>query len=142
MKLPDAPFRWPTVDGGHVVVHMVRDDVVLGTRSDEDRADAWDATTGAPLVRSSEFARHLDLDLRPSADASPLPYTVVFLVDADRSVETFVQEVDAADRAEAFDLAVAKARANGGTSSGRSLRDHEWAAATEISVFAGHGLGR
>lgn len=72
--------------------------------------------------------------------AEAQPYTVVFFVDAEYHVERFVEEVTAPDPMTAFDLAVAQARASGATSTGHSVRDHEWASATEIATFKGHNL--
>ncbi len=68
------------------------------------------------------------------------PYTVVFYVDGDYGVETFVEEVMAKEVGTAFEKAVKKARKDGGTSSGRSLSRNDWDNATEISTFHGHDL--
>jgi hypothetical protein len=66
--------------------------------------------------------------------------TVAFYVDGDYGVEPFVREVLAKDAEDAFAKAVALAKADGGTTSGRTLRDHEWECATEVAIFVGHGL--
>jgi hypothetical protein len=140
MKLPSTPFRWPTTDGLAVTVHAVADDIVLGTLDGEDRANAWDATTGLTLVRDDDRPSALDLDARPAAGSAERPYTVVFHVDGDYGVETFVQEVVATGPGTAYDLGVEKAREDGGTSSGRTLSSSDWDNASEIGVFVGHGL--
>ncbi len=66
------------------------------------------------------------------------PYTVIFYVDGDRAVETFVERVMAQNSARAWDAAVRAAKKDGGTTSGYSLDDHEWENATEIVTFSGH----
>ena len=68
------------------------------------------------------------------------PYTVVFYIDGDRHVETFVQEVFAENPRDAWGKAVQQAREDGGTSSGHSLCDEEYGRATEITTLIGHGL--
>lgn len=66
------------------------------------------------------------------------PYTVIFYIDADYAVETFVEHVMATSPSEAFDVAVAQAKEDGGTSSGRSLSSDSYDLATEIVTFDGH----
>jgi hypothetical protein len=66
------------------------------------------------------------------------PYTVIFYIDGDYSVETFVQHVMANDAGHAFDVAVWQAKRDGGTSSGRTLPEWEYDNATEIATFDGH----
>jgi len=66
------------------------------------------------------------------------PYTVVFYCDAERAMETFVEYVRAVDSSEAFKKAVAKARRDGGTSSGYSLTSDDWRNASEIITLPGH----
>lgn len=65
-------------------------------------------------------------------------FTVIFYIDADRAVETFAEHVTAADRVEAWELAVAQAKKNAGSSTGHDLSAQEWENATEIATFAGH----
>lgn len=63
-------------------------------------------------------------------------FTVIFYVDSDYGVENFVEHVNATDGADAFDRAVKRAKRDGGTSSGRTVRN--WDDATEIVTYAGH----
>ena len=140
MTLPTTPFRWPTVDGQAITVHAIKDNLVLGTIDGEAAADVWDATTGLLLVRDDDATSALDLDRRPTAETAERPFTVVFFIDGDYSVETFVQEVFAKDAASAYDLGVEKAEEDGGTSSGRTLSSTDWESASEIGVFVGHDL--
>lgn len=60
-------------------------------------------------------------------------YTVVFYVDHDHGVETFVEHVTCA-YGDAFEKAVAKVRRNGA----HECRRDELNNATEISTFPGH----
>jgi len=140
MNLPSTPFRWPTVDGLAVTVHMVKDGIVLGTLDGESAANVWDAATGLLLVRDDDGASALDLDRRPAPDTAERPFTVVFFIDGDYGVETFVQEVFATDAGSAYELGVQKAEQDGGTTSGRTLSSTDWENASEIGVFVGHGL--
>ena len=66
------------------------------------------------------------------------PYTVIFYIDAEYAVETFVEHVTAASPSEAFDVAVAQVKEDGGTTSGRSLSEDAYELATEIVTFDGH----
>lgn len=139
MKLPQTPFAWPTTAGRTVTVHMVKDDIVLGTHEGEKEANAWSAETGLPLVPDADRDQILDLLQRPAA-GKKAPYTVVFFIDSDYGVETFVQEVFAKDVSTAWRKGVKQARKDGGTMSGRTLFRNDWDKATEIGVFRGHGL--
>jgi hypothetical protein len=140
MNLPSTPFRWPTVDGSHVLVHAVKDDIVLGTLDGDTRANVWDATTGLLLVRDDSRPHGLDLDARPVAGTAERPFTVVFYVDGDYGVEAFAREVVAKNTTDAYEFAVQAAKDDGGTSSGRTLSESEWQNVTEIDVYLGHGL--
>lgn len=66
------------------------------------------------------------------------PYTVIFYIDGDYGVDTFVQRVYASDHIAAFENALVEAQESGGSSSGRSIPSHAWEHATEIATFAGH----
>jgi hypothetical protein len=67
-----------------------------------------------------------------------MPFTVIFFVDGDHGVESFVQQVQALRSGDAFELAVEAAQEIGAADSGRTLSDSEWGAATEIITFNGH----
>lgn len=66
------------------------------------------------------------------------PFTVIFYIDGEYSVETFVQRVHAESSIAAWDIAVKEAKKEGATSSGRPLHSYEWNDATEIVTFDGH----
>jgi hypothetical protein len=66
------------------------------------------------------------------------PFTVIFYIDGDRAMETFVEKVEATDASDAWDKAIAAAKDSGGTSSGYSLGSWEWENATEIITLDGH----
>ena len=66
------------------------------------------------------------------------PFTVIFYIDVDRSMETFVEKVTAKNGSDAWDKAVKQARDSGCTSSGYSLGSWEWEGATEIITLDGH----
>jgi hypothetical protein len=66
------------------------------------------------------------------------PYTVIFYVDGDYHVETFVEHVTADNSHDAFRAATKQAREHGCTSSGRGLPANAYHAATEIVTYAGH----
>ena len=66
------------------------------------------------------------------------PYTVIFYIDTDKAVETFVEKVMANDASHAWDVAIWQARESGCSSSGHSIGDWEWDSATEIVTFEGH----
>jgi hypothetical protein len=65
------------------------------------------------------------------------PYTVIFYIDADYGVHTFVEHVTAADSSDAWDKAVAQAKAEQGGSFG-GIRSYEFDSCTEITTFDGH----
>lgn len=140
MRLPTTPFSWPTTSGSSVLVHFVMDDVVVGVLEGETEANVWNAGTGMPMVPDCDRDAIVDLERRPEADPAGDPFTVVFHIDGDYGVETFVQEVFAHDPSSAYDLGVEKAEEDGGTSSGRTLTSTDWDNASEIGVFVGHGL--
>lgn len=66
------------------------------------------------------------------------PFTVIFYLDGDRAMETFVEKVEANDAADAWDVAVQQAKDSGCSSSGYSIGDWEWENATEIITLDGH----
>lgn len=61
------------------------------------------------------------------------PYTVIFYIDGDYSVHTFVEHVLANSSADAFDVAVEQAK-----DTYLDIRSHEWENATGITTFDGH----
>lgn len=63
------------------------------------------------------------------------PFTVIFYIDGDHCVETFMEHVIAASSSEAFDLAVAQAKEVGRP---WGLFDGDYLNATEIATFDGH----
>lgn len=66
------------------------------------------------------------------------PYTVIFYIDGDRAMETFVERVRAYNASEAFEAAVEQAKGSGLSSSGYPIPDWEWENATEIITFKGY----
>lgn len=66
------------------------------------------------------------------------PYTVIFYIDGDRAMETFVERVRAYTSDGAFVAAVKQAKDSGCSSSGYSIADWEWDNATEIVTFKGY----
>lgn len=73
-----------------------------------------------------------------SGDAKISPYTVIFYVDGDYAVETFVERVKAANPSSAFDAAVQQAIDHRRTSTGRSLSESDYKDAIEIAIFEGN----
>lgn len=65
--------------------------------------------------------------------------TVIFIVETDKAVEHFVEEVDC-DIHNALDYAKGLAKESGQSSSGHGVRDSEWDNAVEVAVLVGHGL--
>ena len=66
--------------------------------------------------------------------------TVIFYIDADKAVETFVEEVTVKNISDALAAGVKSARASGSSSSGHQVAEYEWANATEIAILEGHRL--
>ena len=64
---------------------------------------------------------------------TPKPYTVIFYVDGEDQVETFIERVTCEEAGDAWDLAVEQAR-----DGGHVIRDDEFMNATEIVTLAGH----
>lgn len=65
-------------------------------------------------------------------------FTVIFYVDGNHGVETYVEHVSVPSKMEAFNAAVAQAIGGGTSSSGYSLDEDEFEHATEIATFDGH----
>lgn len=60
-------------------------------------------------------------------------FTVIFYVDGEDQVETFIERVTCPGSEHSFDLAVQQAKEGG-----HMIRDHEFENATEIVTLAGH----
>lgn len=71
----------------------------------------------------------------------PKPFTVIFFIDADKAVETFVEHVTAPNGSEAWEIAKKQALDSGCSSSGYSLDADDFEHATEIITLDGHHEG-
>lgn len=62
-------------------------------------------------------------------------FIVCFFVDTDKAVETYSERVEAKDSGEAWDKAVAQARASGTSRTGHGVPDDDWGYATEVATI-------
>lgn len=90
-------------------------------------------TPGTCTATNTEYQAKANAECQAKTN----PYTVIFYVDGDYAVETFVERVKAANPSAAFDAAVQQAIGHRRTSTGRSLSESDYKAATEIAIFEG-----